>query len=670
MANSDTEAQFPIDFDVDAEALDEGTASLTKLRDTIKGATEYIRQHNAALKSIKGSTEQVTKAREELKGKIEKARSSVSAYNLALLKQGVTYEKLIAKEKELIRQKEKEQQALAKTNREALSTAGGPLKSLISGYESLKSVLGGGGGVVLLLGLTVAAMAAVTVATIAGVAALARWTIGAANASRAMSIMREAASGSAENAQALGTQIDAIWRKVPTSAAALNELGSDITRTFAGSRVSGQGIVDTFAAVAQASSAMGDQVGSTLKGIIERGKTFGRVGLGLNELQGTGLNFDDVATELAKSMKTGVAQARQALVYGLAPVDAAANAIRAAVEKRFGAINGKKLLDLDTITQKFHDRLTKLASGFNLTPVLQSLSDLAELFDTSTVTGAALQQMVSLFGQALGATFKGGTPIIKAFFEQMIIGTQRAMIWALRFALFVKDNWEPLKKTFQIVALGISAYLLPAIISSIPAIASFAAGVIAATWPFLAIGAAIAAVVYGIFQLEKHKDALVQTFEGWLNSAAELGSNLADGLVNGIVNSVSRVVKAVENLGHEAWTALRKVWDAHSPSRLTFGLGEDIGEGKALGIEASAGRVAEAAATVGSAGAMASGAAAGGPGGGMVLHIGSVQVIVQGGDKDAQATGQAAARSFYAELLALVERLGESEGIPTQAAPA
>ena len=669
MATETTEAQFPIGFDINVEEIDEGTASLEKLRATIKSSTDYLRQHNAAMKAIKGSSEQAVSARKELSGQLEKARAAIGKYNIALLEQGVTYEQLAEKEREALRLKEREAEALKKVSREALSAAGGPLKGLTSQYESLKSILGGGGGTILLLGLTVAAIAAVTAATVAGGVALGHWVAQAANASRAMAIMREAAGGSVANAQALGTQIDAIWRKVPTSAAALNELGSSITQAFVGSRVSGQGLVDTFAAVAQASSAMGDQVGSQLRGIIERGKQFGRVGLGLNELQGTGLNFDDVAAQLAKSMKTGVAQARQALVYGMVPVDAAAKAIRDAVEKRFGQINAKKLLDLDAITQKFHDRITKLASGFNLEPVLESLSKLSELFDTSTVTGAALQQMVTLFGQALGATFKGGTPIAKAFFEQFIIGTQRAIIWTLRFALFIKEHWGAAKAVLLGFAGVLAAKLVVALALATPAIWSFAAGVIAATWPILAIGAAIALVSLGIYELVKHWDDVKTFFANLATGAWQAATDFVDGLVGGLVANVSRVVDAAKNLGKSAWEALRNVWDSHSPSRLAFKLGADIGEGKALGIESKGGRVDDAAASSGQsgAGAMAGGGGGGRGAGGPTVHIGNVTIMVPAGTTNGEAVGRQAAKSFYAQLLELVEQMGESEGLPAGA---
>jgi hypothetical protein len=667
---SDAEAKFSIQADSNLEEVgEEGARSLEELKDQIRGSTDKLREYANTLKSLRGTTKAVTAARDELLGTIENEKRKITGAQLALVKQGTSYQRLTELAKKQRQELENRAIETAKKRtdalREALSQAGGPLADMSSQLKSAQTILAGGGGYVFLVAAAAAAVVALTAATIAGAISLARWTIEAANANRALSLVREAASGSAANAEALGTQIDALWRKIPTGRDALNELASTITKTFSGSQVSGQGIVDTFNAVASASAAMGDEVGSQLRGIVERGKTFGRVGIGLNELQGTGLNLTDVAGPLAKQMKIGVDAARQALVYGLVPVNDAAAAIRDAVEKRFGEINAKKLLDLNVIVAKFHDRITALARGFNLEPILRSLEKLSSLFDEATVTGAALQQLVSIFGTILGATFEEGTPLVQAFFEELIIHAQQAAIWLLKNANTVR-SWVAAFTDNIPSANTVLAVLIGTVTALTVAAGALAIATIEIWGPIAAI--AVAAGLAGA-ALYKFSEWL-STFNGKsaIENFVELGKGIVWGLINGMTGGIPEIVSAVGRLGKAAWDALRKFWDAHSPSRRSFGLGQDIAEGKALGIEDNADRVAEAATSSGRAGA---GAMAGGGGGGGLagarISVGQITLVVQvAPGTNATDQGKAAAASFYAQLLELVEGLGAAEGIPMQ----
>ena len=120
--------------------------------------------------------------------------------------------------------------------------------------------------------------------------------------------MREAVAGNTANATAWGHQIDWLSLKLATSKDELNALVVATEKAFRGTRISGKGLVDTFTAVATASSAAGADVGKALQSIMERGKLSGRFSLGfkapgISELQGTGLDFKDVAAALAKNAR-------------------------------------------------------------------------------------------------------------------------------------------------------------------------------------------------------------------------------------------------------------------------------------------------------------------------------------------------------------------------------
>lgn len=75
-------------------------------------------------------------------------------------------------------------------------------------------------------------------------------------------------------------------------------------------------------------------------------------------------------------------------------------------------------------------------------------------------------------------------------------------------ALWAMDN-------FELFAPVVAALLIPAIAALTMWMWGLAAGVIAATWPFLAIGAAVAAVVYVLTHLSDIAAAVVKAFQEW-----------------------------------------------------------------------------------------------------------------------------------------------------------
>src|SRR5207253_894665 len=79
-------------------------------------------------------------------------------------------------------------------------------------------------------------------------------------------------------------------------------------------RLNGEQIVDTMNLVTQASAAMGDEAGNALKEIVTRGQLVGRLQINPQELFGTGVEFDDIAKQLATSMNVGIADARKEIV--------------------------------------------------------------------------------------------------------------------------------------------------------------------------------------------------------------------------------------------------------------------------------------------------------------------------------------------------------------------
>src|SRR5690349_7007616 len=126
----DKVATFSINLDGNAKDVSKETAAeLETLRSAVEKGQRAIKDMVAAQRSLRGASDEVKDAKEQLKAKIEAERGAVSQANLALLKQGVTYEALALK----ARQKEKADRGVA----EGLKSMHGPASELTEKLEKL-----------------------------------------------------------------------------------------------------------------------------------------------------------------------------------------------------------------------------------------------------------------------------------------------------------------------------------------------------------------------------------------------------------------------------------------------------------------------------------------------------------------------------------------------------
>lgn len=602
---ADKVANYSVKIDSNGKTVgDEAADALARLKATIEGSQSALKDYSQSLRSLRGSSEEIKSAKESLRAKIDAERNAISAANLAILKQGSSYAKLAeeTKKAEAAQKKLSEQTAAkelerAKQQSEAfgkgLGQVGGPLGGILGRFQQLKDAISGAGGGMGVAALGAGALAGAFVLLASGALSLAsrivdltgsllRWIVVSADAARAAALEREAWTGSAQQAMALGHQIDALAAKVPTAKAELQKLSGELIRTFAQSYVGGQGIVDTFNVIATASAAMGDQVGNQLGDIIKRAKDIGRVQIQPLDLRGTTIALKDVAAELAKSMKISVAQAEAALRGGGVKVDAAAAALRAAVEKRFGPINAKKMLSLDALKQRFSDVLGSLTKDVNLEPLLVGLSKIVSMFDASTVAGAALKNLIDQVSKVLGPAFQKLAPIATEAFV-------RIEIQAYRVGLALLDVRDRMRQAFA--GKGLDDILttenaIKGVSAAIQAFGTLAVGQIKGIATIvIALGTAFLAV----------RDALntVKTaFGNWY----ETGKHLVEGLVQGITDGITSAKNAIVNLADQVTSAFTAKTEIHSPSALYHRFGQDgIDRGLEEGIDAGAPNVQAAA---------------------------------------------------------------------------
>jgi hypothetical protein len=640
------EFTFGIGIPVDTNAGD-AASEVESLRDRIAASKLSVAALSGTLKQLKSSSLEATTAKESLKKSLQAESQAIEEASLKLVKMGTTYDaqavkakqvakaeadraktlaKAIADEKakkeKTAKETEKAEGGRAKSLSTALSAAGGPVAGLAGKLSSLKDTLTdtGGGMNLAILGAAglVAAVAALVVGLVAGAAALTRWIFKGADAARSMGLMREAAAGSKENAKALGQQIDLLGHKVPTSTEALNELGASMAR----SGIGGQTLVDTLNAVSQASSANGDAAGAKLREIVERGKLTQRMYLGLQELQGTGLDFTDVAEALAKATGKGVKEARAALLEGRVTLASGAEALRKATEAKFGGLNLEKMLSFDGLAETMRKRLGALTADVKLEPFLRGLAKILAMFDETSSTGAVLKRTVTAIGDGLALAFEKGGPLAQSFIRGLIIGGLKAYIAYLQLKNGIEGAFKSLKRA------GIDVDAMTGKLDGLSLAAdagSLAFGVLPMIFGVLT--ASIGAFTDGLNAVEDAYD-LIANIE-W----TALGSSIVDGLVEGVTGGANRLKDAVTGLAGKVKTGFKDALGIHSPSRVFAEYGANTAEGFEQGVSSGAGDASDALERM--AAPPAKSAAAGGGASGASPTTVNVTINAQGATKEA-----------------------------------
>lgn len=641
---ADKTATFGIKIDADTNA-DLAAESVLQLQKRITASQEAIKGFSAAQRGLRGSSDEVTAAREKLKAAVTAERDAVSRATLALGQQGTTYDAVSKKVRENAKAADaatKEQEKLAAAN----AKAGGPLKDASSKLSEFAEKLTTTKGLMTLAAgasLLLAAGIVKVASSLGGVGvSLASFILEQGNALRTMGLFREAATGSESNAKAFGNQIDALGRKIPTTREELNKLAVEQSRLLVGTRISGQGIVDTFNAVAQTSAAMGDSAGKAIQGIIERGKTFGRVGIGLYELQGTGIDTRDVASQLAKNLKIGILDAQLALRSGRVKIDDAAKALRDVVETRFGPVNAKRMIDFDIIVAKLKDKFQNLTKGVDLEPVLKTFEKLANLFDTSTVTGTALKGLITDFGTGIGRAFERGFPLMQDFFEKGVIYALKFEIAWLKIniqldRIFGKDSVANAGMALFSTVMGGIQLQFDAILGAAKLLEGILTKIGALNFPNISKGLGL--------------------------SIGADSKEIAAGVAGGISGASGEVEKATRGLAEGSKDSFKGAMGIHSPSTVFAEYGAQTAEGYAGGVRGATG-IGQAAvqSLVPSAPVVPN---IGGGGGGHSV-IANVIVNFPNVKDGKEAAAAMSGPAFKAQLLKALEEVAIGQGIPVQ----
>lgn len=575
--------------------------------------------------------------------------------------------------------------AEAKTGWENLASgadaAGLGIGNLKSKFEALKAL--GPAGIIAAVVVTVVALGVAIAKTGYD---LARFALAASDAARSTGILMEAAAGS----QGGGKQLGAMVRRLRTDFAGTREEIAGMVIDLRRSGLQGTYLEKTVRMVGIATKTMGDAAGGVLKGLVERGAMTNKFVLNPFDLRGTGIQYNDVARQLAKMTGRTVATVRAALQNGQVKLADGILALEAATKMRLGSLAKKQLLALPEQTNRAAENLKDIFAQVDPSKALAGLSNVLELLDETTETGRTLRTLAKTIFQPF-FDFVGSNvfPIIRSFFLGMALGVIEVSIATLQAYIYFKKTFgdaglfkgiDSAKLAFQLGAAAIFAMVgaALALAAALGAVVVAFAVITAPVWLFMYV---IYKVIKAISDLRAALSAKFEPLKletGGIAKAVEstnesekmseslkaAGVNAADGAAAGIKQGTPKVesaMGAMAQAGLDAFTSKLKI---ESPSKVLAATTEvGIGGGVTKGIDESRAQVSQAMARLvdpGDAipkGDLGNGAARGAkprP----TIQV-SIDTLIVGGD----AQGGISKPTILTQLVELFEEVGRQSGL-------
>jgi hypothetical protein len=349
-------------------------------------------------------------------------------------------------------------------------------------------------------------------------------------------------------------------------------------------------LVAVFAAITAGVVAATVAIAKWSIGLADAENTRARLAAGIARSVSGGDKLDDQLTHLTEVLPLTREElsdtAKQLADSGLRG-DALTNALNrtaiAAAKLKFGPEFEQEMLSLDQQSKVFHSHISELFGGLKIAPALEGLQTLGALFDENTASGKAIKAVFESLFQPLIDEIPALSTIAERFFLQL-------EVWSLTAMIALKEHQGIVKAALAATAGVITGIVVVALYLLIPALYGVATAALAATWPFLAVVAAFSLVGVAIYEMIAHWDAL----KAWFASI-DVGSMALDmihGLANGIANAGGAVFDALKGVVMGAVDGVKGLLGIHSPSTLLEqDVGENMGEGAALGIDHKTARV-------------------------------------------------------------------------------
>lgn len=386
----------------------------------------------------------------------------------------------------------------------------------------------------------------------------------------------------------------------------------------------------------------------------------------------------------------------------------------------------ERLLSLDVQMAKLKESQDNLFKGLQIRPYLAAWKEVRDLMSQNTASGRALKQLINLILQPLIDASTQGAPIVKRFFQGMIIAALQFTNTIIRLRAWWRQTFGSAEQkkglddgrkwvlagkvaldvligavalttlAFAGLSLQLVRYVIPAMLRSTLGLLRFAATGVAwalggalklivatfrlgvsflmaapAMWaalaPLLPFIAAALGLIAAIATLIYYWDELKIAFEqiDW----AQAGEDIISGIISGLLPGP--LIDAMMSLGSMVFDAFNKSIEAASPSKAFARAGLAIPQGVAQGVEEGTPEAQGAVTDMidvppvnAAQAAAAEGGGAGAARGAVSIEIG--QVVVNASSSDPKAM----ALDFKRELELVLESLAAELGARPAGAPA
>ncbi len=441
-AKADAEATFAVNLEDGTSGPAESAASaLRNLERSITADTKALASMQKAMRELQSGAVVNIDAARKLREQIDAKKSAIANARAAFVQLGGSFDATGKKSSRL---------GFAQIEA-AAGRLPGPIGSVTSSLGNLRGMLAGG-ALALGIAAVAAAIVALTAAAIAGTAALLKYGVATANARRAEMLRLE------------GLTKMRNWYGVAAGSATAMQAAID---RVSGSTTLGRAQLEGYAAQLYKMHLRGDNLSHALEGAAIKASVLG-----------------DEAAKGFMGWAAGAAFAGQS-------VKRLADDVRA----RYGGIVAKQMLDLDVQAAKLRENFGALFAGLKIEGLLKAVWSVTELFSQSTRSGQALRALVERIFQPLIGAVEYVAPLVRRFFQGMIIGALY-----LGIALLTVRKWfrsvfgeSSILKGIDLtnVALGAGVVAVGMLASLF---AALAAAVVLALGPLIGLGLGITLV--------------------------------------------------------------------------------------------------------------------------------------------------------------------------------
>lgn len=394
------------------------------------------------------------------------------------------------------------------------------------------------------------------------------------------------------------------------------------------------GAYATLAAVAVGAGAAG--VGLTISAvstaIAVTDAKFQAIGL-LGTIKSVGPNAEKVFKKVrAISDELGVSEeSAQKLAFELLKSGVAEKDLGGELAKR---LNPTGIISFAAMMGKAWEKILRLfeLSGSAVGDFRDAFLEVMSVFDEGRPVGDLLKNVIGGGVSYVMNVAKRALPFIRDLFLDLVIAALKFYIWLNPIVVGIRQ-WFAEGDRMRYVTL-----VFDGVATVLKVIGGILLFVIALWATMTAAGIAAVSSLYAAIGWlgEKFAEAK-EWFHAFVMLGPTIASDFVEGFVRGLKEGVAKVKGAVTGVGESALSAIRGVFDSHSPSRVLFAFGkkdlmeDGLGGGIAAGAPVVARKMEDAAGpTLGAIGSMLGGGGGGSGGGGSAPSSGAPAVSLGG----------------------------------------